>query len=123
MTNPVRTPIHEGPPATDAEFDRLRYMALAQLAGAPPKTVTEKVKKKGNKVPKMKVAKRKTVGAKETAPKAKKAKRLAENVDSPAAPVADPWTQRAVDLWPTDSLRTWEPSAPMSLSDYLKDGI
>ncbi|MCU1617332.1 MAG: hypothetical protein JWO98_4872 [Frankiales bacterium] len=111
-----RTQIHEGPPTTDAEFDRLRYMAVAQIAGAPPK-VTEQPKQAA----KVKEAKPKPKKVKEKA-KAKR-KRLAENVDSPAAPVADPWTQRAVDLWPTDSLRTWTPRAPMSVSDYLRDGI
>jgi hypothetical protein len=116
-----RTEIHEVayglPSATDAEFDRLRYMALAQIAGAPPK-VTEQAKPK--QAAKVKEAKPKKV--KERAKAAKK-KKLAENVDSPTAPVTDPWTQRAVDLWPTDSLRTWTPRAPMSVSDYLKDGI
>jgi hypothetical protein len=123
-----RTEIHEGPAVTDAEFARQKEAALAEVfaprTAAAPKPVKESKPKKSKAKEKSKA----------------KAKQLAETVTPPygtLAPPQDgdapkPWELSPQDLraqmdkalWPTDGPgHTWTPRPPMSLSDFVKNGV
>ncbi|MFB6567372.1 hypothetical protein [Streptomyces noursei] len=99
---PTRTPIHEVAPTTDAEFSHLRDQAVANLL-APQNPVAEAVDKPDGELP------------------------PPEGDDEPKPWDMTPAELRAhvtTALWPkAENAHQWAPRPPMTLDQYLKDGI
>lgn len=103
---PSRIPVYEVAPATDAEFARLCQEVLDRLL--KPKPVVAEA-------------------AKDEVPREEPAGKSDEDTQSPK-----PWEMSPQEfgamamtaLWPeAESAHQWVPRPPMSLDEYLRDGV